>query len=67
MITITLNHQAAQILTDVIECYLEDLRMEIRHTDDHSFKAMLKQRRELLEAVQINLKANTPQPAAMAS
>jgi hypothetical protein len=48
MIHLPLTNEETQILSNVIECCITELRGEIKHTDSYEFKNELKQRRELL-------------------
>lgn len=55
MMTLTLNPQTVQILIDIIESIVDELRVEIRHTDNVGYKDMLKRQRELLAALRVKL------------
>ncbi len=48
MITLNLDEGELQVLKDLLEICLSDLRDEIRATDKMEYKQMLKQRREVL-------------------
>ncbi len=54
-----------QLLQDILETNLSDLRMEIVDTDRVDFKDMLKQRKRLM--LQILEKLQRIEPAALAS
>ncbi len=56
-----LDTKEVELLMDVLEYRLEDLRREINHTDSRSFKAELKTDEALLQGIQTKLKT----PAAM--
>jgi hypothetical protein len=45
--TLTLSEEEQEILSHALAHYLNELRGEINHTDDHAFKARL-QRQELV-------------------
>jgi len=49
MITLQLDEQEQQALTELLERELPNLRHEIRHTDDHEYRGFLKARERLLE------------------
>lgn len=51
MTQIDLNKEEQEILKDVLENYLSDLRQEISATDLHDFKEMLKARKEVVTKV----------------
>jgi hypothetical protein len=61
MIPISLTEEEREILIQILEEYLSDLRIEISHTDDTSFREPLKSRKEalirILDALQITSKA----------
>ena len=61
MIPISLTEEEREILIQILEEYLSDLRIEISHTDDTSFRQPLKGRKEalirILDALQITSKA----------
>lgn len=61
MIPISLTEEEREILIQILEEYLSDLRIEISHTDDTSFREPLKNRKEalirILDALQITSKA----------
>ena len=48
MVTLDLDPDERQILKEVLESYLSDLRMEIADTDRMDFREMLKERKEVI-------------------
>lgn len=48
MVTLDLDPDERRILTEVLESYLSDLRMEIADTDLMDFREMLKERKAVL-------------------
>lgn len=59
MIQLDLNKQDTEVLTDVLETYLSNLRMEISATDLHDFREGLKSRKAVLIKVIDELKEST--------
>ncbi|MBZ5534654.1 MAG: hypothetical protein LAO31_01765 [Acidobacteriia bacterium] len=61
MIHISLTDEEKEVLIQILEEYVSDLRIEISHTDDTSFRTPLKSRKEaigrILDALQISSKA----------
>ena len=61
MIHITVTNEEKEILIQVLEEYLSDLRSEISHTDDTSFREPLKSKKEMvgriIETLQMSSKA----------
>ena len=51
MIPLDLTPDEATILTEVLESYLSDLRMEIANTDKLDFRQSLKERKAVLVKV----------------
>ena len=51
MIQLDLDDNEREILADVLDSYLSDLRMEISHTDRLEFREMLKERKAVLMRV----------------
>jgi hypothetical protein len=51
MITLKLNDEEAMILHNIIKASLEDLRMEIMHTDRREYREMLKQQEEIVKKI----------------
>jgi len=56
MITIDIDKKEKDILGNVIENYLSDLRMEIADTDSMDFREGLKEKKEVLNKVLTELK-----------
>ena len=59
MIQLDLNQQDTEVLADVLESYLSDLRMEIADTDLQEYREGLKSRKEVLIKVLDELKEST--------
>ena len=55
MLQISLNQEELVILRDVLHCCLLELRTEIHHTDNIDYKDMLKNRKQVLEKILIEL------------
>lgn len=51
MFHISLSGEEQQALALALECYISDLHSEIRHTDDREFRAMLKDREQMLRQI----------------
>jgi hypothetical protein len=51
MKTLDLTSTEAETLRDVVHHYLGELEVEIRHTDTRDFKAMLRNRKAMLESI----------------
>ncbi|MDH3458600.1 MAG: hypothetical protein OER90_17310 [Gemmatimonadota bacterium] len=51
MLQLDLSRDELQILEDVLDSYLSDLRMEIADTDRKDFRDSLKERKRVLNAV----------------
>lgn len=51
MISLDLSSVEREILADVLDSYLSDLRMEIAHIDSMDFRDRLKQRKSVVEKV----------------
>lgn len=54
---IELSDTEIKILAEIIEQSFDDLRVEIRHTDDHDYKEKLKQKERALELLLQKLKS----------
>jgi hypothetical protein len=58
---ITLTQEEKEILIQVLEEYISDLRIEISHTDDTGFREPLKARKEtigrIIDTLQLSSKA----------
>ena len=55
MLSINLNRQEAQLITQLFRDELEDLRVEVRHTDRLEYKEELKEKERLLQGLIIKL------------
>ena len=51
MLQIELTDEEQHILKEILKSDLSDLRMEIRETDDRTFKAMLKNKEQVLQNI----------------
>lgn len=51
MVKISLNDEEQQLLQEILENDLSDLRMEICETDDRSFKEDLKHKGEVMKKI----------------
>ena len=51
MLQIELADEEQYILKEILESDLSDLRMEIRETDDRTFKEMLKNKEQVMEKI----------------
>ncbi len=51
MLQIELIDEEQHILKEILEGDLSDLRMEIRETDDRTFKEMLKNKEQVMEKI----------------
>lgn len=60
MITLQLSEQEHQVLIELLERELPNLRHEIHHTDDHDYRQFLKVRENLLERLLDIVKTHTP-------
>ena len=56
MVTLTLKHEEAQILTNLVEHCLMDLRDEIRRTENFEYKMMLELREQILRKLLAQLR-----------
>ena len=55
MKTLELTEDEQRLLGETLERSIRDLEMEVLHTDSHEFKAMLKQRKIVLDRVRTKL------------
>jgi len=55
MLQITLTEEEKLTLRDLLQCCLAELRVEIHHTDAIDFKDMLKNRKQVLEKILVEL------------
>jgi len=53
---IDLTPEERELLVEVLENYLSDLRAEISDTDSFTFKSQLKERKETLKDIVVKLK-----------
>lgn len=51
MVHIDLTAEEQEVLKDVLNADLSDLRMEIHETDDRDFKAELKKKQQVMEKI----------------
>jgi hypothetical protein len=56
MRTITLNNTEQTLLVELLDQQLKELRREIHHTDDHAYRASLKEKEATLEELWKKLK-----------
>ena len=59
MTHLDLNHQDTEVLEDVMESYLSDLRMEIADTDLQEYREGLKAKKDVLVKILDELKEST--------
>ncbi len=62
MVQIDLTTDEIEVLRDVLQSYLSDLRMEIADTDRMDFREMLKERKRILVKVLDALPTTTESP-----
>ena len=60
MRTLELTSAELDTLRDIVRRQLAEMELEIRHTDSRDFKAMLRNREQLLESVLNKLLQNEP-------
>ena len=60
--TLTLGVEEQEVLSRALAHYLNELRDEINHTDDHSFKARLQRQEHVLQSLasQLGDKRSSP-------
>jgi len=58
MATLELTHDELELIDDVLNDFLSDLRMEIADTDDFNFRQGLKKKSEKLQAILTKLEHN---------
>jgi len=56
MYHLELTGEELSVLRETLESHIEDLMLELAHTDTHEFKKMLKRRLETLEHIFSRLK-----------
>lgn len=64
MLQLDLTLDEARVLQDALQCFLSDLRVEVRNTDNREYKEALKQNEAHLKKVLNHLSTHTPEPAA---
>ncbi len=64
MIQLNLTVDEIQLLSNLIDTCLQDLRVEIQATDNMGYKDMLKQRKGLLLKLESSLKESQTLPVA---
>jgi len=57
MITLKLNDEEAMILYNIVESFLENLRVEVLHTDRREYREMLKQQEITVKKILEELEA----------
>ncbi|NIV15950.1 MAG: hypothetical protein GWN62_33230 [Aliifodinibius sp.] len=63
MIQLDLSREEEEIFSEILECYLSDLRMEIAGTERLDFRNRLKIRKKLVMRVLEQLQQNVATPA----
>ncbi len=63
MITMKLTGEEAAILHNIVKTYIEDLRVEIMHTDRREYRDMLKQQEVLVRKILEELEAKSTKVA----
>lgn len=58
MAVVTLTPEEQQILLELVDTAIPDLREEIWHTDDHDYRERLKAREHMLKELQQKLHMN---------
>jgi len=59
-----LTPEDLELLQDIIEEYISDLRMEIQETDSYDFRQGLKQKEEALKRILRTLRSGSTTPLA---
>lgn len=57
---INIAPQTAEILIHIIDNNVDDLRVEIRHTDNIYYKEMLKQKRDMIKGLRVQFSQSQP-------
>ena len=57
MITVKLTEEEAVILQDIVETFIEGIRVEILHTDKREYREMLKQQEKVVKKILEQLEA----------
>jgi hypothetical protein len=55
MTTLSLSHQEAQLVSQLFQQALEELRVEVRHTDRLDYKEELKEQERMLQGLIIKV------------
>jgi len=63
MFTITLSKEEQETLVDLLECSVSDIHQEIRRTENHCLKEILKTRKHVLANMLDNLRQIRPSMA----
>ena len=53
--TLTLSEEERHVLSDALAHYVDELRREIHHTDDHVFKGRLQRQAHILQGLESRL------------
>ncbi|NOH03434.1 MAG: hypothetical protein HND47_16475 [Chloroflexi bacterium] len=64
MITLRLNNDEAVILRNIVRSFIEELRVEIMHTDKREYRDMLKQQEIIVKKILEELEAKGTKVAA---
>jgi hypothetical protein len=64
MITVKLTEEEAVILQDIVETFIEGIRVEIMHTDKREYREMLKQQEKVVKKILDELQAKELKVAA---
>ena len=51
MIAVKLNDEEAVILQDILETFIEGIRVEIMHTDKREYRELLKQQEKVVKKI----------------
>jgi hypothetical protein len=57
MLDLQFSNEELEVLKDLLEQSAREMELELVHTDNHSFKQMLKHRRDVLEGIRARLSA----------
>jgi hypothetical protein len=58
--TLTLSDEEREMLSHALAHYVDDLRREINHTDDHGFKSRLQREEHVLQGLVARLGDKRP-------
>ena len=58
--TLTLSDEEREVLSHALAHYVEELRREINHTDDHAFKSRLQREEQVLQGLVARLGERRP-------